>query len=55
MEDYDNKMSTNMYDSTAKAISHYKDKQKFIETPDFGRKLFCCTTSDVSKKSLPLG
>ena len=27
MEDYDNKMSTNMYGSTAKAISHYKDKQ----------------------------
>ena len=22
-----------MYGTTAKAISHYKDKQKFIETP----------------------
>ena len=27
VEDFDNKMSTNMYGSTAKAISHYKDKQ----------------------------
>ena len=30
-----------MYGSTAKAINHYKDKQKFIETPNFGGKLFC--------------
>jgi len=44
-----------MYGSTAKAISHYKDKQKFIETPNFGGKLFRCTTCAVSKKSLPLG
>ena len=55
MEDYDNKMSTNMYGSTAKAISHYKDKQKFIETPNFDRKLFCCPSNAVSKKSLSLG
>ena len=39
-----------MYGSTAKAISHYKDKQKFIETPNFGGKLFCCTSIVVSKK-----
>ena len=26
-----------MYGSTAKAISHYRDKQKFTETPNFGR------------------
>ncbi len=44
-----------MYGSTAKAISHYKDKQKFIETPNFGRKLFYGQPSTVSKKSLPLG
>ena len=44
-----------MYGSTAKAISHYKDKQKFTETPNFGGKLFCCTSIVVSKKSLPLG
>ena len=55
MEDYDNKMSTNMYGSTAKAISHYKDKQKITETLYFGRKLFCSPSSTVSKKSLPLG
>ena len=29
MEDFDNKMSTNMYGSTAKAISHYKDIENF--------------------------
>lgn len=28
-EDLDNKMSTNMYGSTAKAISHYKDIENF--------------------------
>ena len=37
-----------------KAWSDYKDKQKFIETPNFGRKLFCRTPCTVSKKSLPL-
>jgi len=44
-----------MYGSTAKAISHYKDKQKITETPNFGGKLFCCTSIFVSKKSLTLG
>ena len=53
-EDYDNKMSTNMYGSSAKAISHYKDKQKFIETPIFGIKLFCRTLSEASKKCVTL-
>ncbi len=27
-----------MYGSTAKAISHYKDKQKFTETPKWRKK-----------------
>ena len=31
-EDFDNKMSTNMYGSTAKAISHYKDIENFWES-----------------------
>ena len=43
-----------MCDLMTIAISHHKDKQKFIETPNFGRKLFCRTPSTVSKKSLPL-
>ena len=47
-------MSTNMQVSTAKAISHYKDKQKFTETPNFGRKLFCCPSNAVSKISITL-
>lgn len=38
----------------ALSLCDYKDKQKFIETPNFGRKLFCRTPSTVSKKSLPL-
>ncbi len=43
-----------MYDSTAKAISHYKDKQKFTETPNFGRKLFCCPSNAVYRSILLL-
>ena len=31
-------MSTNMQVSTAKAISHYKDKQQFTETPKWRKK-----------------
>lgn len=29
MEDYDNKMPTNMYDTTAEVVSRNKDKQNF--------------------------
>jgi len=54
-EESSKNIQSNMYGSTAKAISHYKDKQKFVETLNFGRKLFCRATSAVSKKSLPLG
>ena len=29
MEDYDNKMSTNMYGTTTEVVSHYKDIENF--------------------------
>ena len=44
-----------MYGTTTEVVSRNKDKQKFIETPNFGGKLFCRTSIVVSKKSLPLG
>ena len=31
-----------MYGSTAKAISHYKDKQKITETPNFAKVSYLC-------------
>lgn len=43
-----------MYGTTTEVVSRNKDKQKFTETPNFGRKLFCCPSNAVSKISITL-
>ena len=43
-----------MYGIATEVVSRNKDKQKFIETPNFGGKLFCSTPNIVSKISITL-